>query len=163
VPSLQACHYRVHGLGPELLQRPSLPNLGRGHCGRKKLLFTGGRCRAYSNTEQPGGELASTGCAKASVACRGWSVGHVKSRPNPKCRSALRSGCLTLHRSPEPRALPEGERISAMLIRPPAAATGGTAGGNHGRLATGRSRLLDRPERNGTTDFRYGHKSRLHT
>ncbi len=34
---------------------------------------------ARYNCEVPGGELGSTGQLEVRVACRGWSVGHVKS------------------------------------------------------------------------------------
>jgi len=41
-----------------------------------------------------GGELDSTGQLEALAACRGWSAGHVKSRPPIKCRASARNGCL---------------------------------------------------------------------
>jgi len=41
-----------------------------------------------------GGVPVSTGWQEARIACRGWSAGHVKSRPSFNCRSSVFSGCL---------------------------------------------------------------------
>jgi hypothetical protein len=51
----------------------------RRSCGVAALSLDGKR--GYSDMIHRGGELGSTGLDEVSVACRGWSAGHVKSRP----------------------------------------------------------------------------------
>ena len=67
----------------------------------------GGRFR------QHGGVPVSTGWQEVQIACRGWSAGHVKSRPSFNCRSSFLSGCLTK----QPRAMAPVGRASQSVAK----------------------------------------------
>jgi len=60
-----------------------------------------------------GGVPVSTGWQEARIACRGWSAGHVKSRPSFNCRSSVFSGCLTK----QPRAMAPVGRASQSVAK----------------------------------------------
>jgi hypothetical protein len=60
-----------------------------------------------------GGVPVSTGWHEVQIACRGWSAGHVKSRPCFNCRSSVRSGCLTK----QPRAMAPAGRASQAVAK----------------------------------------------
>jgi len=60
-----------------------------------------------------GGVLVSTGLQEVQIACRGWSAGHVKSRPRFNCRSTVCSGCLTK----PPRAMAPVGRASQTVAK----------------------------------------------
>jgi len=60
-----------------------------------------------------GGVPVSTGWQEVQIACRGWSAGHVKSRPSFNCRSSFLSGCLTK----QPRAMAPVGRASQSVAK----------------------------------------------
>ena len=60
-----------------------------------------------------GGVPVSTGWQEVQIACRGWSAGHVKSRPSFNCRSSVFSGCLTK----QPRAMAPVGRASQSVAK----------------------------------------------
>jgi len=60
-----------------------------------------------------GGVLVSTGWQEVQIACRGWSAGHVKSRPSFNCRSSVFSGCLVK----QPRAMAPVGRASQSVAK----------------------------------------------
>ena len=50
---------------------------------------------------------------EVQIACRGWSAGHVKSRPSFNCRSSVFSGCLVK----QPRAMAPVGRASQSVAK----------------------------------------------
>ena len=69
-------------------------------------------CREDRST-QHGGVPVSTGWQEVQIACRGWSAGHVKSRPSFNCRSSVFSGCLVK----QPRAMAPVGRASQSVAK----------------------------------------------
>lgn len=67
----------------------------------------------HRNPSTRGGVPVSTGWQEVQIACRGWSAGHVKSRPSFNCRSSFLSGCLTK----QPRAMAPVGRASQSVAK----------------------------------------------
>jgi hypothetical protein len=63
--------------------------------------------------QNTGGVPVSTGWQEVQIACRGWSAGHVKSRPSFNCRSSVFSGCLIK----QPRAMAPVGRASQSVAK----------------------------------------------
>ena len=74
---------------------------------------TKGKEGPQEGPQNTGGVPVSTGWQEVQIACRGWSAGHVKSRPSFNCRSSVFSGCLIK----QPRAMAPVGRASQSVAK----------------------------------------------
>ncbi len=103
-PARVECRWQRSRMGDRLLET--------GSCRRTPTTDHSRHDHRIPNTIT-GGVPVSTGWQEVQIACRGWSAGHVKSRPSFNCRSSVLSGCLIK----QPRAMAQVGRASQSVAK----------------------------------------------